>query len=95
MVSEVALEFGGQIHCGDGGRGCALLGPRRERLRIDSYFCDFWVVGCDSALPSASSFHGRAVFATVSWRNLFSSYAVVSIFGSGGKQFWSYILTYL
>ncbi len=36
VVSEVALEFGGWIHCGDGGRGCALLGPGRERLRIVS-----------------------------------------------------------
>jgi hypothetical protein len=66
VVSEVALEFGGWIHCGDGGRGCALLGPGRERLRIVSYFCDFWVVGCGLVLPSTSSFCGRAVFATVS-----------------------------
>ncbi len=36
VVSEVALEFGGWIHCGDGGRGCTLLGPGRERLRFVS-----------------------------------------------------------
>jgi hypothetical protein len=34
MVSEVTLEFGGWIHCGDSGRGCASLEPGRERLRM-------------------------------------------------------------
>ncbi len=71
VVSEIALEFDGRIHCGDDGRGCTLLGPGRERLCIVSYFSDFWVVGCGLALPSVSSFCGRAVFATVSWRNFF------------------------
>ncbi len=65
-MSEVALEFGGQIPSGGGGGCCALLGPGRERLCIVIYFCDFWVVGCGSALPSMSNFCARAIFATVS-----------------------------
>jgi hypothetical protein len=64
--SKVALEFGGRIPSGGGGGCCALLGPGRERLRIVSYFCDFWVVGCGSTLPSTSNFCARAIFATVS-----------------------------
>jgi hypothetical protein len=68
-VSEVALEFGGWIPSGGRGGCCALLGPGRERLRIVSYFCDFWVVGCGSALPFTSNFCTRAIFATVSKLN--------------------------
>jgi hypothetical protein len=40
--------------------------PEERGCTSSAMFCDFRVVGCGLALPSASRFCGRAVFATIS-----------------------------